>query len=324
MTPESHDRFSPDAPLIHIGYHKTGTTWLQQHLFVNAQSGFATPFNKSTEIADYIVTPNALDFHADLARKYMQPIISGVVARGLLPVITSERLSGSPHAGGFDSKDLADRLHALFPHGRVLIVIREQKSMILSTYKQYVKGGGIGSLRSYLHPPQPGGGKKRTLFSYEYFKYHRLIGYYQQQFGREKVLVLPYEMFCRKPQNFVDAITDFAGAERIESLPYSESRNAGTSPFTTAALRKLNFIGRRTQLNPVPLIESHSAGKSVSDFILRCVALADKAVPATAQQKIHGKMKTRVAQLTGARYQESNRLTAEITGLDLKSFGYDL
>ena len=315
---------SPNAPLIHIGYHKTGTTWLQQHLFVNAQSGFTTPFNKSDDVAEYIVTPNSFDFKDANAREYMEPVLAVAAASGLLPVITSERLSGSPHSGGFDSKELADRLHSLFPDGRVLIVIREKKSMILSTYKQYVKGGGIGSIRSYLHPPRPAGGKKRTLFSHDHFKYHRLIGYYQQQFGHDKVLVLPYEMFCRTPQQFVDAITDFAGAKRIGSLPYSDSRNAATSPFTTGTMRRLNFIGRRTQLNPVPLIESHRVGKAVDNFLSRCVLLADKLVPATMQQKIHGKMKTRIAQMTAERFQESNRLTAEMTGLDLESFGYDV
>ena len=40
------------TPLIHIGYHKTGTSWLQKHVFLNEEAGFSTPFDKSVELAD--------------------------------------------------------------------------------------------------------------------------------------------------------------------------------------------------------------------------------------------------------------------------------
>ena len=51
-----------------------------------------------------------------------------------VPVISHERLSGYPHSGGHDSKEIAHRLAAVFPNAKVVIVIREQKSMILSNY----------------------------------------------------------------------------------------------------------------------------------------------------------------------------------------------
>jgi hypothetical protein len=103
------------TPLIHIGYQKTGSTWLQKHLFVNQAVGFATPFDKSTELADWIIVPNALDFDADTCRSEMSSKLASVVAQNLIPVVTSERFCGSPYAGGFDSKDLADRLYEVLP-----------------------------------------------------------------------------------------------------------------------------------------------------------------------------------------------------------------
>ena len=36
-------------------------------------------------------------------------------SRRLFPVITQERLSGSPHSGGYDSQVIAERLRAGFP-----------------------------------------------------------------------------------------------------------------------------------------------------------------------------------------------------------------
>jgi hypothetical protein len=94
-------------------------------------------------------------------------------------------------------------------------VVREQKSAILSTYRQYIKGGGCGSTRDFLLPPPSGGGKKLPLFSFEHFKYHRLAGYYRRLFGEDRVLVLPYEMFVRTPPLFVEEIIHFSGQSSL-------------------------------------------------------------------------------------------------------------
>jgi hypothetical protein len=67
---------------------------------------------------------------------------------GLIPMVSSERLSGNPHSGGYDSAVLAERLHQVFPGARVLVMIREQRSMILSSWAQYVRVGGACLLRS--------------------------------------------------------------------------------------------------------------------------------------------------------------------------------
>ena len=305
------------TPLIHIGYHKTGTSWLQKHLFANGGAGFATPFDKSTELVDWIVIPNALDFDALPCRRQMAPIMEAIVSQNLVPVITSERFCGSPHAGGFDSKEIADRLHALFPDGRVIVVLREQKSMILSTYKQYVKGGGSGTLKDYLLPPPPG---KIPLFSFDHFKYHRLIGYYHSVFGKDRVLALPFEMFVRTPQEFIDSITDFAGTRCVTDLPFGEGVNVGQSPYLASARARWNFIAARGQLNPSVRVRSDTVRHTLDNLLQR----TDKLLPAARQNKIDLAQKRTVAHIVGERFKESNRAASKMIGRDLAFYGYDL
>ena len=141
--------------LIHIGYHKTSTTWFQKFLFNNSAIRFILPW-RNPEILPVLVYPHALDFAPHTCRKYFQAAILEAQNCGLIPALSSEELSGNPHSGGYASKELADRLAAVFPEAKVLIVIREQKSMIVSTYKQYVKVGGTYSLANYLQPPVRG------------------------------------------------------------------------------------------------------------------------------------------------------------------------
>ncbi len=196
--------------LIHIGYTKTATSWLQRHLFGNPATGFGwlktkgdisgrphkdSPVRQLVLLSPFDVEPPAL--REDFAR-----LIGSVQARGLVPVISLERLSGSPFSGGDDSTLIAERLRHLFPGAKVLVVIREQESMIVSTYKQYVKVGGALSLARFvalrrssnLHVP---------WFELRYFEYDRLLRHYSELFGAERLLVLAYEEFVENPAAFV-------------------------------------------------------------------------------------------------------------------------
>ncbi len=138
--------------LIHIGYHKTATTWLQKSLFENAEAGFARPIS-SHEAIMKLVGPNSFDFEAYQCGAVLLPKIKAAREQGLSPVLSTERLSGLPWYGGYDSKELSRRLAAVFPGARILIVIREQKSMLLSNYNQYIKHGGMWPIQQFLTPP---------------------------------------------------------------------------------------------------------------------------------------------------------------------------
>jgi hypothetical protein len=87
------------------------------------------------------------------ARETFETGIRDAAERGLVPVLSAERLSGNPDSGGYDSVHVAEYLAATFPEARVLIVIREQADMLVSSYKRYVRNGGPGTLRQYGSPP---------------------------------------------------------------------------------------------------------------------------------------------------------------------------
>ena len=185
-----------NSELIHIGYHKTASTWLQKNLFDNESSGFKRYISQK-ELRDKLILVNGLNFDVEEFQDYYQNLLDD----NFCSVISNERLSGNPHSGGYDSKEIADRLKACFPKGKVLIIIREQKDMILSTYIQYVRAGGACALHDYLEP------SKRNqaimpLFNYEYFNYFNLVSYYQKLFSKENVLVLPFELFKSEPKLF--------------------------------------------------------------------------------------------------------------------------
>jgi hypothetical protein len=204
--------------LVHIGLHKTGTTWLQLHLFPRTDCGFhlpefagMTPKQRAKAIGVHLCygPSKRLMAEADFDPKAVRDELAGLgVPKGAVPVVSHERLGGHPLSNGFDRAILRDRIRAVLPNARILLIVREQFSMIMSNYLQYLKYGGWHDLEQYLYPPSDG---RLPTLSIDYWQYDRLIELYLSAFGRDRLLVLPYEMLARNPEDYVRQICEFAG-----------------------------------------------------------------------------------------------------------------
>jgi hypothetical protein len=301
------------APLLHVGYHKTGTSWLQKRLFPREDLGYRR-LSLSKKESDFIRV-NDLDFDPERYRRELAPLLAAAARDGRVPVVSHERLSGNPHSGGYDSKRLAERLQHVFPDARVLIVIREQRDMILSCYAQYVKVGGGCSLRDYVLPC---GGSRQPMFSLDHFRYHRLIGHYQKLFGAEHVLVLPFERLRADPRGFVAAIAGFSGGRSADDLPFGSAENRSLGPIALAVKRRLNPFCVRDSVNGNSAL-ALPALRPVARGLARVV---DWAVPRSWNRLLARRWRSFVEELVAGTYEDSNRSTAELTGLDLAAWGY--
>ena len=121
-----------------------------------------------------LVGARPFEFDAASSRAAFDPLLSKVEDEGLFPVVSFERFSGNPFSGGYDSKEIANRLAEVFPGARVLVVIREQRSMIVSTYKQYVREGGALPPRKFMLPPASKS-MRVPWFDLRHFEYHHLL-----------------------------------------------------------------------------------------------------------------------------------------------------
>jgi hypothetical protein len=277
-------------PLLHIGYHKTGTTWLQRHVFGDSGTGFSQMGG-----AQRLIAVNPFDFRPKWIRKQMGRKIGQAQAQGLVPVLSSERLSGEPHFGGYDSELIADRLAAVFPDARILVVVREQTSMFLSIYKEYIRRGGAASLRQYLAAPRDG--YWMPQFRFEFLEYHRLITRYQELFGAE--------------------IGEFVGLPLVE--PQVRRLNVSLSAFALALKRHANrYFVLDGPVNPAPPFDFPAS----NEILERICRVMDSKLPLAVRERHERRWRRQAARVVGTRYAKSNALCAELTGLDLKTFGY--
>jgi hypothetical protein len=304
-----------EGPLVHVGYHKTGTSWLQGVL-ADPRAGFAS-FPRR-DLLDRLVLAPPFRFDREEVRAFFARAVAEARSKSLVTAFSHERLSGNPHSGGYDAPLLADRLADVFPGARILIVIREQKSMIASVYKQYVLEGGVQSLGSYLHPPRSGRARI-PLFRFSFFEYDALVDHYQRRFGRERVLVLCFEELRRDARAFAARIASFAGLPPPGELSTAPV-NVAPSALATALQRPANLLLVRDTLNPL----GWSEDPRLHEGVRRAVASLERLVPRSLRRMLDRRLSERVTVEVGDRYRESNRATRTLTGLDLARHGYDL
>jgi len=224
---------------IHIGYPKTGTTFLQNEIYPNL-----------SEIC-YIQRPLIREPIARLLRqdefsfdyKKTRLELEAHLRRGK-NIISKEGLVGNFFIHkAVTSKLIADRLSILFPDAKIIITIRNQYGMIESLYKQYVHTGGTKSLREFIN-------FNGNKFEYSYtdwnltvspemFNYLGLVEYYEKLFGRENILVIPFELLKKDPMQFVKRLFGWIGID--ETPQFRNSRhNPGYGARQIAIARFLN------------------------------------------------------------------------------------
>lgn len=309
--------------LIHIGYHKTASTWLQKSLFNNKEIGFVSPYDSAILIRS-LTYPHPLDFDLNECKKNLAKLLFDLKNSAITPVLSLEDLSGNPHLGGFNNTEFANRLGAVFPNAKVLIVIREQKNIILSNYKQYVKRGGPCSLKSLLNPPEKWHGRA-PWFDLDNFKFHRLTNYYCNLFGDSNILVLPYELFVINPSDFINRILDFCMIEKKQnlnsSLPFSTMINPSLSACSLEIKRQLNrFIGGRSRINPAALLPIEHLDLRISRLLFQLDSIFTNPINPYMEKKLMSLISNKV----GGNYQYSNFIINEKHQLNLNCYGYDI
>lgn len=192
-----------NAPLIHIGYHKTGTTWLQQEVFSHQPGIYTVPRKLITEA---FLQPSAFSFDPWQARKMLSALSDHRV------LVSMEALSGYPHNGGLNgclSRDIVSRLQRTFPDAQILVVLRSQPEAIASAYCQYVHRGGTYSPGRYIGlTARPNRPDKVPTFNPDHFEYLPLLRCYREAFGEGAVHVFLYEQFRDERDEFLRRLAE--------------------------------------------------------------------------------------------------------------------
>ncbi len=298
-------------PLLHPGYHKTATTWMQRRLF-QPEHGFAPIFDH-VEIDALIFQPGPFSFDAAKVRSLAEEKHARM-GRHLLPVISSEIMSGQPYVGGRDGKMIAERLKLVFPEARVLISIREQLGLLPSLYMQYLQAGGTMPARKFFAGRSVIG---NYGFDPAFYEFHGLVGHYAGLFGKGNVLVHPMELLMRDPAALVRGLNALTGVATDAAKVDFSNATFGAKEFVVPLIRRINHF-RKNDFDHEPMIDLGRLGwlayRAVNKFsrsgLGKRIGRDAKPVTRLVKDTFQG------------RFEASNAVLQEFVSADLASIGY--
>jgi hypothetical protein len=218
--------------IVHVGYGKTATTWLQEKIF--DRLGHQVYLGKrSASFPDWLLRANYLDeFAYQEQRERLRAEITAILENRERAVISSEAFTNL----GVVYQQI-ERIDYLIPGARVVLVLRDPVSWLISNYKYCVEHEGFWRpLESYIDfgiRRTPFALEKRAPFYVPDFFYDEVVRGYESKFGRDRLLVLRYEDFVADPGSFGRRLAsfmrtdlpDFAGVAKEKIL---ESPPSGT------------------------------------------------------------------------------------------------
>lgn len=317
-----------DLPfLIHIGFRKTATTWLQNELFIEEDTVF-TPLStrasgRSSLAFDFIYNQDgyplsSFEDNVSTIRRNLVKILRDKKDRNRIYVMSHERLCGAPYIGSLDAKNIAERIKKVFPNAKILITIREQVSYITSLYFQYLhtNAGGTTNINRFL----AGRYKRLPLFSTVPLDYVPLVKGYVHLFGKENVLVLPYEMFKVHPTAFIQKLGKFVERKiTLNEQTLKSYRNRRDDKFVAYYFRCLNFfvLNRDSKQSPQWFQNqvSHHLALGLRKILIKLTPISlNRWLTQRVQKVIFHKVNTK--------FTHSNKLLNEIIDVDLSAYGY--
>lgn len=232
---------------IHIGDYKTGTSWLQLHSFQQHPElvyvDWPPAYPEIAKLFYELTGARDLDFDAISLRSRFKAEIDKVDRAGKKLIVSRESLCGE-FVSGEHAKRIAERLFQVFGPTKILLVIREQISMLASIYSQHVKIGGTLSLRDFVWDPI----ESKNLINR--LSYEKQIQAYVEIFGTENVSVKLFDELRQDKKHFLKDVFSFIGCHDVDFLP-NEFGLTNPSLTTIGAVchRVLNrFV--RTHTNP--------------------------------------------------------------------------
>ena len=304
------------TPLLHVGFFKTASSWLQKYLF--------TPSFGYQHVVDafvlqsLLVGPSPEAFDASSARDRLVPTARAIAAEGRVPVVSSEALSGDLLHGGRNRWQNADRLRQVFPRAQIILVAREQGALLRSLYKTLVLWGSTDSVSRLVS-----GVARRPGFDLAQLEFHAIARYYARLYGPQAVLVLPYELFRERPEAFLGHLYRHCGRDppdpaQVKQLPLQDVVNPGEPLAFLHLQRWLNRLSFTNHRDYAGLRDNNSF-----EHILKRIAWHRRHARGTIfDAALEARFARQVNERLASRFVASNRELQRFCPVSLDEFGY--
>jgi hypothetical protein len=243
--------------IIHIGYPKTATTFLQRSVFPAISEINYIDYHQSVDLLSPLIYLDDLDYSMKEVKEKLAPFFNDS-----LTLMSFEGLCGAPFIyKGLARSAIAKRLKEL-GFNKVIITLRDQVSLIDSIYRQHILQGGVVRFKDFVDIDGKFNLYNRS-FNLEYLNYFKLIKHYQEIFGVQNVIVLSHQELVADQQLYVKKLLHFINPDSPEFEISTKSENSALSNLAINLLRIVNHFIFTSQ-KPNHLIWNKISTKYVS------------------------------------------------------------
>jgi len=210
---------------FHVGFAKTGSTFLQKCVFPNVK-GIYYPSQKDREHFNFLW--NITEYKD---KNYVLPYLD----KKRMNLISFEGISGSMWGKTSYEYKSINWIKESFPDAKIIFFTREYDSLIKSVYKHFIRSGGTLIFDDFVD----------KYISKERYTFGKYIKTLNSLF--KEVLILRYEDFRSDKDKIIDKVVDFVGGE----LNGYEDKmiNVGITDNQVKILRLLNHLWKTKHHN---------------------------------------------------------------------------
>ena len=297
-------------PVLHVGFHKCGSTTLQGALFSRHPQieNLGEPNEDPTAMAairgilqSCSANPRKhTDFDLDRCRGLWQEALAKITS-GKVAVFSKETLTMSEFYAEPGDDRIPKRLRAVVGPAKIIIVVRHQIRLVESLYLFHSKGVRYEPAEQWLDS------RSDELLLYQY---DMMVNSFVEHFGRENVAVVLFEDLKADAGAFARQICNFISvdSEQGAALIRGERRNKRVSQryILYSKLRKgLGMYFNFGRVIPGPLRQAFN------NFVM---------AGAEAKVELPGSWVAKMEQY----FRDDNRRLAQEWGLPLGKYGYPL
>jgi hypothetical protein len=306
-------------PIVHVGYHKTATTWFQKSVYPSVRNFAYVPRERVNRA---FLDASAFHFDPAACRDRL------ALPAGVPPILCEEALSGTLLGGGFmgfQSAAAAERIRDVLPDARIVLFVRSQPEMISAAYLQYLRNGGTHGSHRFLFPDDYGRARaplprREARFSFDHFEYEGLIAHYAELFGREQIHVYAYEELRKDPREFLRRLAGELELQIDVAAVPMEKRNPSYSLAVSQLARFLNRFTAHSMLEKRHWV--HVPGwYEIRKRLLEALSASRALGPRASAERLLG---AETVAWIRSRYWQSNRRLAAWVKADLRALGYAL
>ena len=210
---------NPD--IFHIGYPRTGTTFLKKSIFKQCKDEIF--YTKSKVPQFYKWNPSCKN---DLYKNIKKSFLGDKVF-----LDSEEEFSGDMYE---DNYQFPKYIKSINPNAKIILTVRSQFSIIPSIYSLYIKKGGRLSFNQYL----------KVLITNNKFNYFKLYKSYLDYFPQKQVLLLFFEHLKYERKTYIERILKFINVKKnkLDTQIKAEFKNAKLSDSHIYATYLMNKI----------------------------------------------------------------------------------